>query len=167
MKQKFLMNTLILGLVLSFGASAQVSKNDQEFMNKAAAGGLYEVEAGRLAQQKASSSSVKAFGDMLVKDHSSANEELKALASAKKAVLPSEFPADKKKRLTKIAGAKDFDKEFVREIGINDHREDIKLFEKASKDADDSQIKDFAAKTLPALVSHRDHAQELQKNLDK
>nr|WP_312374802.1 DUF4142 domain-containing protein [Delftia acidovorans] len=167
MKQKFLMSTLILCLVLPFGASAQVSKKDQEFMKKAAAGGLYEVEAGRLAQEMASSSSVKAFGEMLVKDHSSANEELKDLASAKKAVLPSELPADKRKRLTKFAEAKNFDKVFVREVGIEDHSKDIKLFEKASKDADDSQVKDFAAKTLPALVSHREHAQELQKKLGK
>lgn len=46
-------------------------------------------------------------------------------------------------------------------------RKDIKLFEKASKNADDPQIKAFAAKTLPALVNHREHAQDLQKSLGK
>lgn len=167
MKKVSVMVAAILGLALSVGANAQVSKKDQEFLSKAAVGGLYEVEAGRLAQEKANSSDVKAFGEMLVKDHSSANDELKALASSKSAVLPSELPAEKKKRLAKVAEAKHFDKEFIRDVGIDDHRNDIKLFEKASKNADDPQIKAFAAKTLPALVSHREHAVSLQKDLSK
>src|SRR2546427_9370244 len=87
MKKVSVMVAAILGLALSVGANAQVSKKDQEFLNKAAVGGLYEVEAGRLAQEKANSSDVKAFGEMLVKDHSSANDELKALATSKSAVL--------------------------------------------------------------------------------
>src|SRR5256885_310837 len=94
MKKVSVMVAAILGLALSVGANAQVSKKDQEFLNKAAVGGLYEVEAGRLAQEKANSSDVKAFGEMLVKDHSSANDELKALATSKSAVLPSELPAE-------------------------------------------------------------------------
>ena len=69
--------------------------------------------------------------------------------------------------MAKVAEAKHFDKEFIREVGIDDHRKDIKLFEKASKNADDPQIKAFAAKTLPALVNHREHAQDLQKSLGK
>ena len=167
MKKVSVMVAAILGLALSVGANAQVSKKDQEFLNKAAVGGLYEVEEGRLAQEKANSSDVKAFGEMLVKDHSSANDELKALATSKSAVLPSELPAEKKNRLAKVAEAKHFDKEFIREVGIDDHRKDIKLFEKASKNADDPQIKAFAAKTLPALVNHREHAQDLQRSLGK
>src|SRR5260221_11518804 len=117
MKKVSVMVAAILGLALSVGANAQVSKKDQEFLNKAAVGGLYEVEAGRLAQEKANSSDVKAFGEMLVKDHSSANDELKALATSKSAVLPSELPAEKKNRLAKVAEAKHFDKEFIREVG--------------------------------------------------
>ena len=105
MKKVSVMVAAILGLALSVGANAQVSKKDQEFLNKAAVGGLYEVEAGRLAQEKANSSDVKAFGEMLVKDHSSANDELKALATSKSAVLPSELPAEKKNRLAKVAEA--------------------------------------------------------------
>ena len=155
------------GLALSLGAHAQASKKDQEFMTKAAAGGLYEVQAGTLAQDKGRSPSVKSFGAMLIKDHTTANEELKALASSKGVTLPTAVPADKKKRLDKIAQAKDFDKEFVDEVGVDDHKHDIKLFEKASTDADDAQVKAFAAKTLPTLKAHREHAEGLKKAHDK
>lgn len=163
MKKISVITAALCSLALSMGAHAQASKKDQEFMNKAAAGGMYEVQAGNLAQEKGRSAEVKNFGAMLVKDHTAANEELKSLATSKGVTLPATVPADKKKRLDKIAGAKDFDKEFVDEVGMDDHRHDIKLFEKASKDADDAQVKAFAAKTLPTLQAHRVHAEGLKK----
>ncbi len=153
----------VMGAAMAFGAQAEATKKDQEFMTKAAAGGLYEVEAGNLAQQKSQSAEVKSFGSMLVKDHTAANEELKTLAASKGVTLPTAVPADKKKRLDKIASAKDFDKEFVKEIGLDDHKTDIRLFEKASKDADDADVKTFATKTLPTLKAHREHAEGLKK----
>ena len=150
-------------LAAAVAAQAQVSKKDQDFITRAAAGGLYEVQAGTLAQEKGRSPTVKSFGEMLVKDHSATNDELKALASAKGVTLPGAVPADKKKRLDKIAKAKDFDKEFVDEVGVDDHKKDIQLFEKASKDADDAEVKAFATKTLPTLKAHREHAEGLKK----
>jgi len=167
MKKVSTITLAICGLALSLGAHAQVSKKDQEFMTKAAAGGLYEVQAGNLAQEKGSTPTVKSFGAMLIKDHTTANEELKALASSKGVTLPTALPADKKKRLDKIAKAKDFDKEFVDEVGVDDHQHDIKLFEKASSDADDAQVKAFATKTLPTLKAHREHAEGLKKAYSK
>lgn len=101
---------------------------------------------------------------MLVKDHSAANEELKALAGTKGAKLPETLPADKQKRLDRIANAKDFDKEFVKEVGIDDHKTDIALFEKTSKRADDADVKAFATKTLPTLKAHKEHADGLKKS---
>lgn len=144
-------------------AHAEVSKSDQEFITKAAAGGMYEVEAGKLAQTHGKSDGVKSYGDMLVKDHSAANEELKALASSKGAMLPPSLPDDKRKRLEKISKAKDFDREFIKEVGMDDHRKDIALFERASSKADDADVKAFASKTLPTLKAHREHAESLKK----
>src|SRR6185369_3563928 len=77
------------GAVVSASGADAVSKKDQEFFTKAAGGGMFEVEVGKLAESKASDPQVKSFGSMLVKDHGAANEELKALASRKGAQLPS------------------------------------------------------------------------------
>lgn len=148
-------------------AHAQTSKNDQEFLTQAAAGGLYEVEAGKLAQGKGKSDSVKAFGSMLVKDHEAANQRLKDLARSKEVSLPTAIPSDKQLRLDDLVIAKDFDREFVQQVGLDDHASDISLFEKASKDADDSAIKAFASKTLPILKAHREQAEKLKNSLGK
>lgn len=157
------MATLALAACLAHAQS--VSKNDTEFLTKAAAGGMYEVEAGKLAESKATDPQVKAFGAMLVKDHTAANEELKALAARKNVSLPTAVDDKHRKKLDKLSRDKSFDKEFVDEVGMDDHKTDIALFEKASKSADDAEIKAFASKTLPALKMHREHAQGLKKSI--
>ena len=163
MKTPHVFSVAVFGAAIAVTAYAQATKKDQEFFTKAAGGGMYEVEAGKLAQSKGQSAGVKAFGEMLVKDHSAANEELKALAAKKGVQLPSGLPQDKQKRLDKLSQAKKFDKEFIDEVGLDDHKKDIAMFEKTSKDADDADVRAFAAKTLPTLKGHREHAQGLQK----
>ena len=54
--------------------------------------------------------------------------------------------------LEKKEGA-EFDKAFA-EHTVNDHKSDIKSFEKAAKDGVDADVKAFAEKTLPALRMH-------------
>ena len=144
-------------------AFADVSKKDQAVFTKAAGGSMYEVEAGKLAQSNGKSDGVKLFGEMLIKDHSAANDELTAFAAKKGAVLPPGLPADKQNKLDKLSKAKDFDKNFVKMIGLDDHKAEIALFEKTSKNADDAEVKAFAAKTLPTLKAHREQAEGLNK----
>ncbi len=162
MKTSHFIAAALIGLAVV--AHADVSKKDQEFVTKAAAGGMYEVEAGKLAQSKGTSEAIKSYGEMLVKDHSAANEELKAIATRKGATLPTGLPADKQKKLEKVSTAKDFDKNFIDQVGQDDHKADIALFEKASKNADDAELKAFAAKTLPTLKAHKEHADGLKKS---
>jgi putative membrane protein len=58
-------------------------EKDTDFAIEAADGGMLEVELGKVAQQKASSAEVKKFAQMMVDDHTKANDELKALAAQK------------------------------------------------------------------------------------
>lgn len=147
----------------AFAADAGIDKADRKFMEDAAAGGMFEVEAGKLAQSKGQSDGVKSYGSMLEKDHSAANDELKALAGKKGVTLPTALPKDQQKQLDKLAKAKDFDKDFVKDVGLHDHKKDISKFEKASKSAKDADVKAFAAKTLPTLQQHHQQAEALEK----
>jgi len=136
---------------------------DQRFVTKAAEGGMFEVEIGKLAAEKATDPNVKSFGQMLVDDHSAANDKLRQIASGHNVALPASLPADKKKEideLNKLSGAQ-FDKQFVKMVGIKDHQHDISDFEKASKTAQAPDLKDFATNTLPTLKKHLDTAQKL------
>lgn len=144
-------------------STAPLAAADQRFVTKAAEGGMFEVEIGKLAAEKATDPNVKSFGQMLVDDHSAANDKLRQIASGHNVALPASLPADKKKEideLNKLSGAQ-FDKQFVKMVGIKDHQHDISDFEKASKTAQAPDLKDFATSTLPTLKKHLDTAQKL------
>jgi putative membrane protein len=141
--------------------SAGVGDTDTTFVQKAAQGGLAEVELGQLAVQKASSEDVKKFGQRMVDDHTKANEQLKQLATQEHRDLP-EHPAAKDKqtkaRLEKLSGAQ-FDKAYMRDM-VKDHQKDVVEFERESKMAKDPAVKSFAEQTLPTL---REHLKEAEK----
>ncbi len=130
-------------------------EDDQEFMVGAASGGLMEVEVSKMAAQNAASAKVKQFAQMLVKDHTKANEELKALAAKKNVTLPPTPGEDHQKHIDDMKNMKgaDFDKRYV-SMMVDDHEKDITKFEKAAENAKDAELKAFASKTLPVLRKH-------------
>jgi putative membrane protein len=65
----------------------QSANADAGFVQQAAASGKMEVEHGKMAAQKASNAQVKSFANRMVKDHTAANEQLMALAKAKKITI--------------------------------------------------------------------------------
>ena len=157
-------------LLAAFGTAmaadhGSLDKKDSEFIQKAAAGDMLEVQAGKMAESKAQNADVKAFGSMLSTDHAASGEEVKALAQKKGVALPTTLPKKEQKKLDKMAKAKDFDKTFMHEQGLKDHKHDIKDFEKASKDAKDPDVKAFAEKTLPTLHKHLQRAEEVSKEV--
>nr|WP_288810963.1 DUF4142 domain-containing protein [uncultured Sphingobacterium sp.] len=143
-----------------------VSEEDAKFVTEAANGGMAEVELGQLAQQKAQHADVKAFGEMMIKDHSKANDELTALAQAKNITVPATVGAEQQKvkdDLAKKTG-REFDKAYIDEM-VEDHEKDVKLFEDASKNLKDAELKAFVDKTLPTLRTHLEHSKGVKDKL--
>lgn len=138
------------------------------FMVEAASGGLMEVELGRYASDNASSPQVKAFGQMMVKDHSNANEDLKALAARKNVTLPT-APNEKHQEIINNLKQKkgtEFDKAYVEEM-VKAHENDVAKFQSKATEGDDADVVTFAAKTLPVLKSHLDQVKKLHENMKK
>lgn len=146
----------------SMSGSGQLSASDRRFIETAARGGMAEVELGRLGTQKATGPEVKALAQMMVDDHSKANEELKTLASQKGVTLPMDTDSKHKSmtdRLEKLSGEQ-FDKAFMEEV-LKDHKKDVAEFQREAKaSGGDSDVKSWASKTLPTLEQHLQHAQQ-------
>lgn len=147
-------------------STALLNESDEDddsnlFLKQAAIGGIMEVEAGKIAIANASSADVKALAQMIVKDHEAANQELKALATGKSVLLPTELPADKQDHLNSMKNlkGKDFDKHYL-QMMREDHKKDIDMFRETSANSRSKDIKDFAAKTLPVLEKH---SQEVER----
>ena len=136
------------------------------FALKAGAGGMMEVELGNLAQSNGQLARVKSFGAMMVKDHGAANKELMALSQQKAFNIPSTLPAEMQMHINELKALKgsEFDKKYM-DMMVKDHKDDIDLFEEASKHSPDPDIKAFATKTLPTLKMHLDSAKAIHKVL--
>jgi putative membrane protein len=157
------MKSAMLGMsFLLIGVAALAGSPDASFMKSAAEGGMSEVELGQLAQQKASNPAVKDFGAMMVKDHTAANDKLKALAASEQVTLPdspSLMQKASKAKLNMLSGDS-FDKSYVKGM-IDDHKEDIKEFQNEISEGKDPQARAFASATLPTLQMHLQKIQSI------
>lgn len=141
-------------------------EDDAEFAVKAADGGMMEVELGRLAATNASSAQVKEFGNMMVKDHSGAGEELKGLATQKNITLPSALSDDKMKKVNDLREKRgaEFDKDYM-SFMVDDHEEDIEEFQEQADNGKDAELKQWAAGKVPVLKHHLAEAKRIRDAL--
>jgi putative membrane protein len=106
-------------------ASPQAARSDaQAFVNEMTIAGMTEVQLGRVATEQAASADVKAFGQMMVKDHSKAGDELKQVASQLKIQQPTQLDQKHKDlfdKLSKLQGA-EFDREYINAM-VQGHQE--------------------------------------------
>lgn len=141
-----------------------IDDDTKEFFDAAASANLLEVEASRLALQRAQDPEIKAFAQQMVTDHTKASEELKTLAQKKGVTLPTKM-MDRHQaiydELKDEKTAKEFE-EAYREAMVASHKEAVTLFDEVAEDNKDAEVKTFAAKMLPKLQSHGGKAKELQ-----
>ncbi|MFC3157365.1 DUF4142 domain-containing protein [Chryseobacterium arachidis] len=116
---------------------------------------MMEVMMGQLAATNAEKTSVKSLGQMMVKDHGKANDELKAWATTVNYTLPTALDAEKQKKYDDLKAKKgaEFDRMYT-DLMVTDHKKDIAEFKKQASGGSESSLKAFASKTLPTLEHH-------------
>ncbi len=146
----------------------QVNTADAGFVNTAAQGGMMEMQLSQLAQRNGLNQQVKEFGEMMVKDHTKANAELKSLANGKKLALPTTLGKEMQDRVDSLAlqSSAGFDLKYM-EVMVAAHKKDVADFEKATATLKDVDLKAFAVKTLPTLKMHLTHAETLNAAINK
>lgn len=147
-----------------------------DFVTQAAHDGMNEVELARLANERAVNKEVKAFAQRMLADHGKANAELMELAKKKNITLPTETDNAKSDKLTlssrnaeqvtRNAKGDDFDRSYM-DMMVDDHKKAVDLFEDASKDCEDAEIKIFASQKLDILKQHLKTAETIQETLKK
>lgn len=179
------------------GASTQTQRPHEEgarpgaaaarqFIEEMTIAGMTEVQLGKMAEERGMSQEVKAFGQLMVKDHTQANKELAEVAAEMKVTPPTQL--DQKHRdlvdkLSKLQGA-EFDREYMSAM-VSGHEEVAgKLKEQASHESradaapaqqgraatrerteGDTALTQWAAKTLPVVEQHLKRAREVRDQL--
>lgn len=166
-------------------SGAAISAGDRDFVEDMAIGGMAEVELGRMAMERGASAEVKQFGDMMVKDHSTAGDELKQVAMQHSIPMPAGLDQkhqDLKTTLSNLRGA-EFDREYMK--AMVDGHEDVvdRLQTRASADrfGDDkgevnpersdnpveAALNQWAARALPTVRHHLDEAKRFHDGLGR
>ena len=144
------------------------TENDAQFLVNAAEINLMEIQLGNLAAEKGTMTEIKDLGKMITDTHSKSLDELKGLAAKKSVTIPASLTDEGQnvyKKLNDESG-KDFDKDFC-DMMVSRHKEAIDKFEKAADKSSDTDIKNWANATLPALRKHLDMAITCQDNYKK
>ena len=127
---------------------------DESFFNLASQANLAEVAAGKLAETKGGAK-VKSLGKQMVADHTTAQNELVALAKKENKTIPMSPDAEHKQALAdlnKLSG-KAFDSAYMA-TQLADHKTAVALFSEESVNGSDPGAKAFATKYLPKLKMH-------------
>jgi putative membrane protein len=135
---------------------------DNLFYRNLAEGGMAEVDLAQLAQQKSTNPKVKDFAQMMVADHSAANEKLKALAASKQVAVPRTLDASHEAEKTRLGGLSgdSFDKAYA-QSQVKAHEKTVGLLEKEISSGQDADAKAFAQSVLPTIRHHLEEARTL------
>ncbi|MEG3860129.1 DUF4142 domain-containing protein, partial [Microcoleus sp. herbarium12] len=132
-----------------------LSSRDSNFVMQAGQTGMLEVQLGRLAVQRGSSSAVKQYGQQMIDEHTRVNQELMQLAMQKGIEVPKQMSGQNKAlsdRLSGLSGAS-FDAAYKQAM-IDSHNQAIALFKAQSQQGQDPQLKAWATQKLPNLQAH-------------
>jgi putative membrane protein len=145
---------------------AAAAAEDVKFIEKAASGGLHEVQLGQLASQRAMDPEVKKFGEMMVTDHGKANKELMDVAQQMGVKVPTQMNAEHQAEYTKFTTMKGqaFDQAYIKHM-VDDHKKASEEFKNATETAKDSRLRAFASKTLPTIREHLTKAEQIASRL--
>lgn len=141
-------------------------EKDADRLSEAYMGNLYEIMAAENAASKATTGEVKKLAEMMKTAHTKMGKDLADLAARKNVTLPADLTAEQKRDLDKLneKTGLDYDKEYADQMKSK-HEETIKTFEKISDKAEDADIKQWAANTLPEVQSHLTMIESCKDNL--
>jgi putative membrane protein len=156
-----MMRKIIFVIILCLGgiaAIAQIPQPDPDttakhFLIVASIGNLQEVSAGQLAVEKGKRAEVQSFGQMMVKDHGQAEQQLLQLAKGRGIQLPMAATGGIHPDLNLKNAGVNFDKLYIHAM-VSAHNNTVQTFENYATTGKDPVIRAFAKQQLPILKHH-------------
>ena len=140
-----------------------LSAQDNQFILKAAQGGMTEVKTSRLAKKKTDSTDVKNFANHMIEDHKKADDKLKSIAKKLDVKVPSDLDTEHQAELDQLKNAKgaDFDQKFI-SVQDKEHNDAVNAFQTEADSGQNAQLTAFAKTTLPTLQEHMKEVKALE-----
>lgn len=147
---------------LAVVAVAAETAADTRLASELAQSNLYEIQVARLAEQRATDANVKALASAVVRHRLTANAQLKEWAKARG--IDVTVPKDSETRSENLSGlrGREFDRQFVQTIGIDEARAVINRLANISESAADTDLRQWAVRTLAKVKQQLAAAEKLQ-----
>jgi putative membrane protein len=144
-------------------ATAGATNSTDAFVTSLVTANKYEIEAGNIAAKKGQSPEVKAFGKMMVTDHTALGKQAEPALKASGKPLPLELDERRKGMIDNLnaAGPADFDKVYLGQQEAA-HNETLTLLKGYADGGDDAGLKAVATSAAPKVQAHLDKVRELQ-----
>jgi putative membrane protein len=161
---------ILLSLSATVTVKAQIPQPDPDttakhFLIVASIKNLQEVSAADQALQKARRPEVRAFAQLMVKDHGQAEQQLLQLAKSQGISLPPAATGGIKPDLL-LAGAANFDPAYVHAMSSG-HGNTVQVFENYATTGKDPAVRAWAQQMLPALKMHLEHIKSIEQQLNQ
>lgn len=141
---------------------------DAGFVKMAASDSMHESKLGEIAQVKAASPDVKAFGKRMVIDHAKAINDLRTAVTSGNMQVPDKMTEKHQKDVEHFQNYKgdNFDRDYIKHM-VEDHEKGVKVFTRAAKECKNPALKTYAENTLPTLKEHLELAKKIEETLGK
>ncbi len=161
-------------LALTATATSAQTVSDAQIASIVVTANQVDIDAGKLAANRATSPEVKKFGQQMVTDHTGVNTQATALVTRLK-VTPEDNPTSQSLKaggeknianLESLKGAA-FDKAYI-DNEVTYHQAVIDAIDKTLiPSAQNAELKTLLVKVRPAFVAHLEHAKMIQASLAK
>lgn len=148
------------------GAQPRLAPPDRAALQRLVQADLAEIEAGRLAQRKASTPEVKAFGAHVAEEHAQRLAETKALAQARGVKAPSRPDEPQRETLRSLGrfSGEDFERRFMA-LMVEGHQDALRLAERTARQAKDPVLKAHAEESAARIKAHLRASRRLYASL--
>lgn len=164
---KYLKNGMLAAVLGLASATAMADMDAGDFVEEATAKGIAEIEAGKLALETSQNSQVQKFAEMMIEDHTKANQKLRELAQQKNLEVADDATLmdQGKVMIMEMRDGDGFNSHYASNQ-VNAHEQTIELFETAEKELTDAELREFAKDTLPKLREHLAEAKQLEAHFE-
>jgi putative membrane protein len=143
-----------------------IGQSGKQFFDFASEVNISEVRAGLLAEQKAQSDAVKAFGRLIALDHSELESQLDATAALDHVQVPDKpsSTADQQMDRMKSMSGSQFDRAYMNDM-VQGHEKAVSRFQSEKSNTHNPTVLTVASSALPILQQHLALAKAVQASL--
>lgn len=147
------------GMTLSACSTTRSNATDltpeaaQAFVVAAASSDMFEIESSRLALQRSQDPRIRAYAEMMIRDHTNMSSQLRAAATEAGVGLPTQMLPMHEEMIVALERAANFDATYRQQQEVS-HERTLRLMDNYARRGDVPRLRGVAAAAVPVVRGH-------------